>query len=266
MSAMTAASEWFTKIPGAYFYVPAPSWWTIAFYYAVLVGALSGWLFAPRRRIGSAMILILIGGIYSWNWGKSRGETEITVLPLNGDHAIFADAAGWQNDWLVNCGDVNAVEFTLKPFLHAQGVNKIPRLILTEGDARNTGGALALGELFGVGELLTSPVHFRSAAYRDAVAEFEKPPARHEIIQRGDIAGNWRALYPGTTNLFLRADDNALVLLGTFHDARILLLSDLGRDGQSSLLGGTNDFRADIVIAGLPTEGEPLCATLLDAI
>ena len=56
------------------------------------------------------------------------------------------------------------------------------------------------------------------------------------------------------------------MLLGNFSGAKILLLSDLGRDGQSALLESTNDLRADIVIAGLPNEGEPLCDALLDAI
>ncbi len=56
------------------------------------------------------------------------------------------------------------------------------------------------------------------------------------------------------------------MLPGNFHGARILLLSDLGRGGQSALLARTNDLRADIVIAGLPTDGEPLGDALLDAI
>jgi beta-lactamase superfamily II metal-dependent hydrolase len=176
------------------------------------------------------------------------------------------DAAGRKNVWLIDCGDKNAVEFTLKPFLRAQGINKIPRLVLTEGDARNVGGAESLDELFGVGELITSAVRFRSVAYRDAVAEFDKPPARHKIIRRGDTAGCWLVLHPVATNSLSKADDNALVLLGNFHDARVLLLSDLGRAGQSALLEHTNDLRADIVIAGLPTDGEPLCDALLDAI
>ena len=51
-----------------------------------------------------------------------------------------------------------------------------------------------------------------------------------------------------------------------FHGARILLLSDLSRAGQGELLARTNDLRADIVIAGLPNEGEPLCDALIDAI
>ncbi len=56
------------------------------------------------------------------------------------------------------------------------------------------------------------------------------------------------------------------MLLGNLSGTKILLLSDLGRDGQSALLERTNDLRADIVVAGLPTEGEPLCDALLDAI
>jgi ComEC/Rec2-related protein len=266
MSAMTAVSEWFTRIPGAYFYVPAPSWWTIALYYAVLVGALSGWLFAPRRRIWSSAILILIVAGFFWHWEKSRDETELTVLPLNGGHAVFVDAAGRKNDWLVNCGDENAAGFTLRPFLRAQGVNKIPRLVLTEGDMRNIGGAESLDEFFGIGELWTSSVHFRSAAYNEVLSQFEKPPPRHKVLNRGDQTGCWQVLWPPTTTSFPRADDNALVLLGKFSGTRILLLSDLGRNGQSALLECTNDLRADIVIAGLPNEGEPLCDALLDAV
>jgi len=266
MVAMTDVSEWATKIPGAFFYVPAPSWLEIGIYYAVIIGGLSGWLFAPRRRIWSASVLIVIAATCFWRWEQSRDETELTVLPLNGGHAVFVDADGRANDWLVNCGDENSVKFTLKPFLRAQGVNKISRLVLTHGDLRNTGGAESLDESFGVGELVTSPVRFRSTAYRDVVAEFDKPPSRHEIIQHGDTTGCWQVLHPGAVEDFSRADDGALVLIGNFHGTRILLLSDLSRAGQDALLSRSNDLHADIVIAGLTDGGEPLCDALLDAI
>jgi ComEC/Rec2-related protein len=266
MSAMTAASDWSTKIPGAYFYVPAPSWISIGIYYSVLVVILSGWLKTPRRKNICASILIFVAAIYFWRWENSRDETDLTILPLNGGHAVYVDAAGRKSDWLVNCGNENAVRFTLKDFLRAQGVNKIPRLALTEGDSKNCGGAPALDELFGVGELWTSTVKFRSSAYRETMARFEKPPARHKILNYGDKIGCWEILFPDATNNFARADNNALVLRGNFSGANILLLSDLGRDGQSALLERSNDLRADIVVAGLPNEGEPLCAALLDAI
>ena len=266
LTAMTRVSVLATEIPGAYFYVPEPSWVSIILYYLVLIVWLSGWLKTTWRKVSGGFILFLIIGIYSWYWQQSRSQTELTVLPLSGGHAVFVDAAGQKNDWLVNCGDDDAVAFTLKPFLRAQGVNRISRLVLTEGDIRNIGGAQALDELFGVRELVTSPVHFRSAAYRDVVAKFEQPPARHQIAGFGDTMGCWRILSPLPTNTFSQADDNALVLLGDFQGTRILLLSDLGRGGQSALLQHTNDLRADIVIAGLPNAGEPLGNALLDAV
>jgi competence protein ComEC len=270
MSAMTDVSEWSTKIPGAYFYVAAPSWISILLYYFVLIVILSGWLKTTRRRFFCAFILVCIAAVYLWQWNNSRDETQLTVLPLNGGHAVFVDAAGRSNDWLVNCGDANAVEFTLASFLRAQGVNKVPRLILTEGDGRNISGAAMLDQLFKVGELWTSNVKFRSPAYRDAVGEFEnsgRPQgSRHNILSFGEMAGCWQVLWPDDANHFPHADDNALVLLGNFQGTKILLLSDLGRDGQSALLEHTNDLRADIVVAGLPNDGEPLCDALIAAV
>lgn len=265
MHLIVGTSHLLTSIPGSYFYVPAPPRALTLIYYAVVIGAMTGWLFAPRRRVWSAAALALIAGFYLWRWNASRGVTELTVLPLNGGHAVWMDAAGRKNDWLVDCGDEDAVNFTLTDFLHAHGVNKIPRLVLTDGVIRNCGGARLLDELFGVGELWTSPVHFRSGAYNDSVAEFEQPPSRHNILNDGNSIGSWQVLWPSGTNDFSRADDNALVLLGNFSGTKILLLSDLGRNGQSELLAQTNNLHADIVIAGLPGLGEPLCDALLDA-
>jgi competence protein ComEC len=266
MWAMTAVSEFSTMIPGAFFYVPAPSWLEIGIYYAVLIGALSGWLFAPKLRIWSATALILLAAGCLWHWQTTRGETRLTVLPLNGGHAVFVDAAGQKNDWLVDCGDEGAVNFTLKPFLRAQGVNHVPRLVLTHGDARSCGGAKSLNELFGIGEIYTGPARFRSPAYREIIAEFEKQPGRHWMVNRGGTAGGWQVLHPGDADNFEHADDAALVLLGNFYGMRVLMLSDLGREGQNVLLSRTNDLRADVVIAGLPDKGEPLCEALLDAV
>ena len=264
MVAMTWVSVESAKIPGAYFYVPEPSLVTIGIYYAVLIAIFSGWFSTRRRIISGALILIFIGAIYFWQWQSSRDETDLTVLPLSGGHSIYVDADGTRNDWLINCGNENAVNLTLKDFLRAQGVNHLPRLALTEGAARSCGGATNLEALFGIGELWTSGAKFRSPAYREAVAEFEKT-SRHHVLNFGDHAGCWQVLFP-FTNAPAHADDAPLVLRGDFHGTTILLLSDLSRDAQSTLLGGTNDLHADIVIAGLPESTEPLCDALIDAI
>ena len=190
----------------------------------------------PICRVANAIALISLAIFGLWQWQSSRDETDLTVLALNGGHAIYVDADGRNTDWLINCGNDNAVKFTLKDFLRAQGVNKIPRLVLTEGDVKNCGGAPALDELFGVGELWTSGERFRSAAYREAVAQFEKNPSRHKILNGGATNGVWEILFPPPENKVAKADDRPLVLRGNFRGTKILLLSDLSRAGQSALL------------------------------
>ena len=268
MVAMTWVSVEAARIPGAYFYVPEPSLASITLFYAIVIAIFSGWFSNKMRMISGAIVLLLIAGFYCWQWESSRSETDLTILPLNGGHAIYVDADGRKDDWLVNCGDDNAVNFTLKNFLRAQGVNTLPRLILTEGDAKNVGGTQLLDDLFSIGELWTSHIRFRSAAYRDAVAAFEKshPSERRKFMNGGDHVGSWQVLFPGTMEDFSKADDHPLVLLGDFSGTKVLLLADLSRTGQSELLSLKIDLRADVVVAGLPNEGEPLCDALLAAI
>jgi competence protein ComEC len=267
MTAMTWVSVKFAALPGAYFYVPGPSITTTVIYYGAFVAAFSGWFKTARRRALGVTLLALIGGFYLWQWEVSRAETDLTVLPLDGGHAVYVDADGRKNDWLINCGNTNSADGVLKEFLRGQGVNFLPRLALADADARDCGGAGTVDRLFGVGELWTSGVKFRSAAYREAVAAFDGPTGgRRKFMNFGDTNGCWRVLYPAAATGLARAEDAPLVLLGHFHGTRILLLGNLSRDGQSKLLGLTNDLHADIVIAGLPEQSEPLCDDLIAAI
>jgi ComEC/Rec2-related protein len=266
MLGMIKVSHWCTELPGAFFYVPSPSFLTFVVYYGLLVGTLSGWLLARQRRAWTVVAVVLIGALYGWSWHNAQSKLELTILSLNGGHSVFVNGAGKQNDWLIDCGNTNAVEFVMKPFLRAQGVNRLPRLVLTHGDLQHVGGTQPMEGLFGISEVFTSSVRFRSAAYRRIVADLEQAPHRHRIIGRGDEAGSWRVLHPGPAQTFPQADDSALVLVGKFHQTRILLLSDLGRPGQESLLASGQDLRADIVVTGLPEQTEPVCDALLDAI
>jgi len=271
MMAMTWVSVEFARLPGAYFYVPEPSLASMAIYYAVVIALCSGWFTTVRRKFTGAALLLLLGAGYLWQWQTSRAETDVTVLPLNGGHAVYVDADGRRNDWLINCGSAEAVNFTLRNFLRGQGVNTLPRLALADGSARNCGGAKLADELFGIGELWTSGARFRSPAYREALAGFEiqangRPGSRHHLLNIGYNRGCWQVLFPAAAGSVSRADDSALVLRGNFRGTRILLLSELSRAGQSDLLAQTNDLRAEIVIAGLPDAGAPLCDALIAAV
>jgi competence protein ComEC len=180
--------------------------------------------------------------------------------------AIYFNAPGTKNDLLIDCGATNSVGFLIKHFLRAQGVNQLPALVLTHGDLRHVGGAELLTNLFPVKKLCASPVRFRSPTYRRILKDLSGTPEKLRTLSRGDQLGAWTILHPEPTDRFPQADDNALVLFGTFRGTRVLLLSDLGRPGQTALLERSPELRADIVVTGLPVQNEAIGDAFLDAV
>ncbi len=266
MECIRITSHWFASWPGAYFYVSAPGFLGGGLYYFVLLVILTGWLFKPKWRAWKFAALAFVSLVWCWRSWHEWSTTRLSILPLNGGHAIYCDAPSSKDDLLVDCGDESAAEFIVKPFLRAQGVNRLNRLLLTHGDLRHIGGADFINKEFSAREIVTSSLRFRSPIYRKIFQELECASGRWRRVNPTDEFGSWKILHPQSTDNFPQADDNSLVLLGAFYGTRILLLSDLGRPGQNALLDRTSDLRADIVIAGLPVEGEPLCDALFDAV
>lgn len=266
MTCMTGISRWAAGLPGAFFYVSSLTLPDFAIYYGALFGLMSGWLLSEKGRRW-ALAGVLVAGIYYFDrWHDAKHTTTVTAIPLNGGSAVFCDAPGREHDLLVNCGNTNSVHQVLKPFLRAQGVNSISRLLLTHGDLRHIGGTEPLCELVHIGEIVTTDVRFRSSTYRRIIQELPHRPERSLSVSRGDSISGWAVLHPVETDDFTQADDNTVVLMANFHGTRLLLLSDLGKPGQNALMEREPDLRADIVIAGLPEKGEPLSDALLDAI
>ncbi len=266
MEIIRISSQWFANWPWAYVYVQAPSYFTTGLYYAALLGVCTGWLLRPRLRAWK--IAALAAGLCIWGvqYWQVRSVTRLTVLPVNGGIAIHFDAPGTANDLLVDCGATNSVQSLTKPFLRAQGVNRLPALLLTHGDLQHIGGAELVANQFALRKLCVSPVRFRSPVYRRILKDFSATPEKLRTVSRDDQLGCWTVLHPQPDDRFPQADDNALVLSGVIGGQRVLLLSDLGRPGQDALLERTPDLRADIVVTGLPVQREALSDALLDAI
>jgi competence protein ComEC len=265
MGAMTWVSRVSSHLPAAYFYVPEPSWWTIIVYYLTVLFLFSGWLTTRARWQWFATATVIGLAVPLANVIQSSWETQLTILPLNGGQSLVLDAPGRAHDWVIDCGDEPSAKSILIPFLEAQGFNRLSRLALTEGRLRNYGGTVPLGEVFKIKELWTSHARFRSAGYRDTLAAFETPVSRHRFFETDPDPDGWQPLHPAADDNFPHADDETLVLRGDIQGTKVLILSNLGRSGQSALLARTNDLSADIVITGLPDGGEPLNDELINA-
>lgn len=263
MLLMIRLSEWSAQLPGACVHVgtPTPSFFLL--YYAVLISVAAGWLFRPRWRTWSAVTIVSLGIVTGWNWRSERAVAHLTLIPLGGGDAAYFRPAGGGADLLIDCGNESSAEFTLKPFLRGQGINRPSVLLLTHGDVNSVGGSSLMQERFPPRQVVASDVPFRSGAYRDAIRAFESTPGLLRRLKRGDQVGPWRVLHPATGDSFPQADDNAIVLYGEIEGVRVLLLSDLGKPGQNALMEREPDLKADLVISGLPTQGEPLANSLL---
>ena len=263
---MIRVSEWAAHLPWGCCYIGTPTLLSFVLYYGGLVSVMAGWLTKPRVRLWTGSTLALFALAWGVEWQHARSATRLTLLPLRGGEAVFFDAPGRADDLLIDCGSESAFEFSVKPFLRAQGVRELPRLVLTHGDLRNVGGAELLRQQFHVCEIAYSPVPFRSPIYRKLREHFEQTPRLTKTLQRGDSLGRLTVLHPDDSDRFPQADDGALVVRTDIQGARILLLSDLGKPGQNAMMKRNSDLRAEIVVSGLPAQGEPLAEALLDAI
>ena len=186
MECIRVSSHWFANWPRAYFYVSEPGLFTTGLYYLILLTVLTGWIFQPKLRAWKAAALAVAICGWGWHWWQEYSVTRLSILPANGGMAIFFDAPGVKNDLLIDCGATNSVQSLLKPFLRAQGVNRLPALVLTHGDLRHVGGTEMLTNLFAVEKLCASPVRFRSPVYRRILKDLGETPQRLRTISRGD--------------------------------------------------------------------------------
>ncbi len=265
MRSMIFLSERAADLPGAWFHVRSPSLGVFVIYYGLLLALCAGWLKRPVLRWATIVsIFVLALGCFA-AWKREHSWHRITALPLNGGHAIYVQPRG-ASEWLIDCGDNNAVDFTLKPFLQAQGENSLANFLLTQGDGRQIGGVSHLHEIFPIRQAFSSPAPSRSPRYREALSELEVKSKLKRCATNGFKATPWTILHPDSTDRFALAGDNAVVSLGTFDGVRVLLVPNLSKAGQNAVAARHPQLTADIVIAGLPSSGEPLASDWLSVV
>lgn len=266
MLAMDVVSQWLSRVPWGNFHFPAIGFTDFLWYYLGLCGLL-WWMEKPSRQrmIPVAVAGVLLAGRLT-AWALSPTTPSLTVLPVAGGDALFYRAASSSGSMLVDMGDENVARFLVKPHLQSQGINRLAHVVITHGDVDHAGGYATMAGFFGIDTLYASGLKFRSPVYR---AQLDARRAAHKPIRQvhaGDRIGGWTVLHPRADDAFTLADDKALVLRGEIHGTRVLLLSDLGRLGQRALVERGEDVKADIVVAGFPSNGEPLGETLLERI
>lgn len=262
MRLMIFLSESSANLPAAWCYVKEPGPILFTLYYGALLALCAGWFSHRHLRwcVVSLMALLATGWFISWK--QECAWHRITAVPLNGGHATYVEPRA-ADGWLFDCGDLSAIDFTLKPFLQAKGVNRIEHFLLTHGDIRQIGGVSRLIKTFPVRQTFASPVPARSTKYREALSELAVKSKLEKCATNGFALPPWTILHPNDSDHFSSAEDNAVVALGIFDGVRVLLVSDLGKMGQNAFFSRHPELRAEVIVAGLPSAGEPLATEWL---
>lgn len=132
-------AEW----PGALWFFPEPSTWALAL---AMLGAL--WLLMPRgvpgRSLGLFLLLPLLwpartpladGEFMAWMLDVGQGQAFVVHTR---DHALVYDAGA------KFASGFDLGEATVVPALHALGIERVDRLIVSHGDNDHAGGAAAV--------------------------------------------------------------------------------------------------------------------------
>jgi competence protein ComEC len=228
--------------PGALWYFPEPTVWTLAL---AMLGAL--WLLLPRGMPARALgLLLLLPLLWPARANLAEGEFDAYMLDVGQglsflvrtrEHALIYDA-GARFPSGFDLG-----EATVIPALHALGVGTLDRLIISHGDNDHAGGAAAVFAAFG-----TVPVE-------------SGEPERLSVESTQCVAGeswNWngvafRIVYP-TQPLSSRANDRCCVLEVRSGDSALVLTGDITAAVETQVANALQPI-APLLVLQVPHHG-----------
>ena len=250
----TWLSERVAGLPGTWWHISGPSPIGLVLYYALLIAlAVPACWKKQSRQIGTSAVLASL--VVIWIGTRlSEPAARIAILGNNAN-AIYCDLPGSPDDLLIDCGRTAGYHRLVRPFLRAQGLNRLPAFLLSHGDIRHIEAFDDLVREWNPDQVYLSTAPQRSPGYRKIEENLNQKTNTMHRVSAGDLIGTWKVLHPQRDATPKRADDGALVVRSTIAGWRILIAPDLGEKGQSKLLSSTPDLHADVLITGTPTAG-----------
>ncbi len=234
--------------------IAAPIWKT-----GVILSNNANWFCAKFLLNGLELFALIPGGYFYVETPRltAAPAAEFTVFDLGEGGAAHIRAEG--QDWLLDCGGNGDYDRILLPYLRSRGVNRLDGLLISHGDARHMGGALAAIQDFQPRLLVDSVLRDRSPTRRSLHAELHERRFPKGLYERGDVIrvgdhATLRVLYPPAGRRRAVADDMAMVVRFESGDIRALFMSDAGFSTEQWLLENESDLRCDILIKGHHTK------------
>lgn len=277
LHATIACVFWCHALPGAYWFVPPPSLWSLFLYYGFLALVLvKDRLKFDRTRVfvcGVAACAVWMLACVAARLVESRW-VRLDVLDVGRGQSVLVRTPG-RRAILVGAGSQDAGRSVVVPFLRASGLRSLDALALPALDGDMAAGAVPLFKALQVKRLLTngsqddtmSARALRRYAIADAISE---APLSAGTIVLDDRWGAVKALHPpreGVPGSLPGSKDNSAVLSVERGDVRVLLCGAVGERGLTWLLQHVATLQAHVIV--LPARQEwlsPAGERLFDAV
>jgi competence protein ComEC len=267
LGTMIRGVEWLGNIPGGHHFVRAPPVWLVAGYYVVLALLLSGRLSWRNKTVIAVPAFAVVMFLAAW----PESAVEVTALDLRDGMAVFVNAPGEGEDWLIDGGGDWSGRRVVVPYLRAQGVDRLSAVVLTRGDKAHAAGLRDVLANVPTARARHGATGSRSKFFWDWLDFVRQRQLPIEHLRAGDAwdsAAGLRVnvLHPPRDSAYTRSDDNSIVLLIEFGPNRVLLTSDAGATVERRLLESRTDVRADVIIKGRHSDETSCTDEFLDAV
>ncbi len=260
-----------TSLPGAAWYIPAPSLGLVIFYYVLLVGLgelakrpewraqLRNWLdeaIKPAARtkwgLGCCVFLLLVAAWLLWPVKHQLelhfidvGQGDSTLIITPGEHTLLVDAGGWQDELITGKGAGN---YTVVPYLHRLGINSLDVLVITHPHADHAGGARAVLKSLPVKLVVLSPYGFGEEDKVDEGYDILLQEMKQQgLVLRTATEGDQLKVDPSVTIRFLSptaayhhtrsdANNSSLVFRLDYLRHSVLFTGDIEEEAEKDLV------------------------------
>ncbi len=246
-------------LPGGYFWVPGPSDWWLAGFYALTIGWMLWGHGRVPRRWAVALVAAWIAVGLSLTWARPRDEGQLTCTFLSVGHgaAVVVELPDGQT-LLYDAGRLGSptrASRAIAGYLWSRGITHLDAVVISHADADHYNALPAVLQQFSAGAVYVSPVMFLepSRALDALRSSIDSSGTSLREVWGGDqlrVGGGARieVMHPPRRGVLGSDNANSIVLAIEFAGRRLLLTGDLESPGLDDLLA-EEPYDCDVVLA-----------------